>query len=275
MITAYLQGGTANLMHQFAAAYAQARRFDTEVLLDISSFDHDPLRRYTLGLFKGINNPLVRYQPPPIISENGLPYDPDLVARVTKNCTMRGYFQNENYYKEYRSDLMKIFEPLSPLSELSQQTLQQILAEGERSVFLTIRRTDYVGNDFHGVLPVSYYEEAAKIIAAKIDNPCFFVFSDDPDWCKNEFVVRFPYRTVIAGNFDRTTKEHLGREDAELWLMRHCRHACMANSSYSWMGAWMGADVTGGIVICPKQWFGKASKEDSSGICPERWLSVQ
>ena len=273
MITAYLQGGCANQMFIYSAARAQAYRFNTEVLLDISSFDSDPMRRFNLGLFRGVNNSLVRTQPSPIICEKGLPYSQELVNQVTASCTLRGYFQSFRYFENMREELMRTFLPLSDLPAFSQQIEQQILAE-EHSVFLTIRRTDYVGNDFHGVLPMAYYENAATLVCLKVSNPCFFVFSDDPDWCKNEFAVRFPYRTVIAGNFDRTTKEHLGREDAELYLMRSCRHAIGANSSYSAMGRWLSPYESKGISIFPKQWFGSKSKEDSRDIVPERWLRI-
>ena len=81
-------------------------------------------------------------------------------------------------------------------------------------------------------------------------------------------------RTTIAGNFDRTVEHHLGREDAELYLMRLCRHAIMANSSYSWWGGWLGADIKAGMVIAPKNWFGPAFKEDPRDIVPGRWIRL-
>ena len=274
MITAYLQGGCANQFFIFAAAYAQAKRFDTELVLDVSSFDHDPMRRYTLGLFKGVNNRLVRSQPPPIITEEGLPYNQNLVNRITKNCTMRGYFQCFRYAERYRNDLVEIFKPGNELPEFSKRVERTILEEGERSVFITIRRTDYIGNDFHGVLPMSYYENAATLIALKLANPHFFVFSDDPKWCEDYFSVHFPYDHTISGNFDRTTKDHLGREDAELYLMSLCHHAIGANSSYSAMARWLSPYESEGLSIFPKAWFGPASKENPKDICKENWLRI-
>jgi hypothetical protein len=139
-------------------------------------------------------------------------------------------------------------------------------------VFVTVRRTDYVGNPHHVVLPMDYYRQAAALIATKVSDPEFFVFSDEPEWCEANF--KLPYRTTIAGNFDRTIEQHLGREDAELYLMRLCGHAIMANSSYSWWGGWLGADITGGIVIAPKTWVGPAFKEDPRDIVPGRWIRL-
>ena len=138
-------------------------------------------------------------------------------------------------------------------------------------MFLTIRRTDYLNNDYHGVLPMAYYLKAAEIIAGRVPDPCFFVFSDDPDWVTEHF--RLPYRTVVAGNFDRTVKGHLGREDSELWLMRQCRHAIMANSSYSWWGAWLNPEQDR-TVIAPKQWFLDAPGMDTRDLIPDRWIRI-
>jgi hypothetical protein len=119
---------------------------------------------------------------------------------------------------------------------------------------------------------MEYYREAAALIAARVPDPVFFIFSDDPEWCEANF--KLPYHTTIAGNFDRTVEHHLGREDADLCLMRLCGHAIMANSSYSWWGAWLGADIKGGIVIAPKSWVGPASKDDPRDIVPGRWVRL-
>ena len=62
--------------------------------------------------------------------------------------------------------------------------------------------------------------------------------------------------------------------DAELYLMRLCSHAIMANSSYSWWGAWLGADMKGGIVVAPNSWFGPAAKYDPRDIVPARWIRL-
>src|SRR4029077_14429704 len=107
--------------------------------------------------------------------------------------------------------------PREPLPERSCTTEQAILRAGKRSVFVNVRRTDYVGNPYHVVLPMDYYGKAAALIGVKVPDPVFFVFSDESEWCEVNF--KLPYQTVIAGNFHRTVK-HLGREDAELYLMR-------------------------------------------------------
>jgi hypothetical protein len=149
-----------------------------------------------------------------------------------------------------------------------------IRQERDRSVALTVRRTDYVGSKYHGLLAMSYYRQAAELIATQVPEPVFFVFSDDPEWCRAHF--HLPFDTIIAGNFHRTVPGALGREDAELYLMSQCRHAVLANSSYSWWGAWLGPDRArdGGIIVAPQQWFLGETNEEARDIVPARWLKL-
>lgn len=269
MITAYLQGGLGNQMFIYATANAAAIRLGTDLALNVSSFDQDSMRQYSLGLWTGVTAPLTKESHGEIIREEGLPYSPTMVSRITKDCTLWGYFQTEQYFKEIRTELQKDFTP-GVLTDWGVKIERDIRNAGPNSVFLTIRRTDYTKSDFHGVLPLDYYRQALDILAREM-NPHVFVFSDEPVWCKEN--LRFPFKTTIAGNYERTTKHYLGREDQELYLMSLCQHAVMANSSYSWWGAWLGADLKKGTIIAPKRWFLNAN-EDPKDIIPSRWLSI-
>jgi len=274
-VTSYLMGGCANQIFQYATGLALARRLGVDLKLDVSWYETatpDQPRRYSLGLFKGVDARVVHSLLGQIIREEGFPYQPALFENARRKCSLVGYWQCEKYFFELRDELRERLLPGEPLPARSLATERAILDAGERSVFVTVRRTDYLGNPYHVVLPMDYYREAAALIAAKVPDPVFFVFSDDPEWCEANF--KLSYRTTIAGNFDRTAGQHLGREDAELYLMRVCSHAIMANSSYSWWGAWLGADIKGGMVIAPKSWFGLAAKYDPRDIVPARWIRL-
>ncbi len=274
-VTSYLMGGCANQIFQYATGLALARRLGADLKLDVSWYKtatpNQP-RTYSLGLFKGVDARVVHSLWGQIIREEGFPYKPELFENAPRKCSLVGYWQCEKYFFGLRDELRERLLPREPLPARSMATERAILDAGERSVFVTVRRTDYVGNPYHVVLPMEYYREAAALIAAKVPDPVFFIFSDDPEWCEANF--KLPYHTTIAGNFDRTVEDHLGREDAELYLMRLCGHAIMANSSYSWWGAWLGADIKGGMVIAPKSWFGPAFKEDPRDIVPGRWIRL-
>jgi hypothetical protein len=274
-VTSYLMGGCANQIFQYATGLALARRLGVDLQLDVSWFEaatpNQP-RLYSLGLFKGVDARVVRSLLGRIIREEGFAYKPALFENAPRKCSLVGYWQCERYFFGLRDELRDRLLPHKPLPARSTATQQAILGVGQRSVFVHVRRTDYVGNPYHVVQPIDYYREAAALIAAKVPDPVFFVFSDDPEWCELNF--RLPYHTIIPGIVDRTVEHHLGREDAELYLMRLCGHAIMASSSFSWWGAWLGADMNGGMVIAPKSWFGPAFKDDTSDIVPGRWIRL-
>lgn len=272
MITAYLQGGLGNQMAIYASGLALAKKFDTGLKLNIGSFTRDPMREYSLHLFSGVTEHtesclLIG----DVVRETNLRYSPETAKKFTKDCAIHGYWQAHAYFDEIADSLAWRFTPRQSLTERGKETLRQIQAAGYRSVFLTVRRTDYVGSTFHGQLSIEYYLRALDILSAKVPTPEIFVFSDDPEWCREN--IRFPYKTTIAGNFDRTVKGHIGREDEELWLMRHCQHAIMANSSYSFWGAYLGADKRGGAVIAPRVWF-RDNQEDATDVMKPEWITI-
>ena len=274
-MTSYLTGGCANQIFQYATGLALARRLGVDLKLDVSWFETataDMPRMYSLGLFKGVDARVVHSLLGQIIREEEFPYNPALFENAPRKCSLVGYWQCEKYFFGLRDELRERLLPREPLPARSIATERAILEAGERSVFVHVRRTDYVGNPYHVVLPMDYYREAAALIAAKVPDPVFFVFSDDPEWCEANF--KLPYPTTIVRNPELTEGHHLGREDADLYLMRLCGHAIIANSSYSWWGAWLGADIKGGMVIAPKIWFGPAFKDDPRDIVPSRWIRL-
>ena len=274
-VTSYLMGGCGNQIFQYATGLALARRLGVDLKLDISWYEtttpNQP-RMYSLGLFKDVNTQLVHNLLGQVIREEKFSYQSALFENAPRKCSLVGYWQCERYFSGLRDELQKRLLPRERLPTRSVATERAILDAGERSVFVTVRRTDYVGNPYHVVLPMEYYREAAALMAAKVPDPVFFVFSDDPEWCEANF--KLPYHTVIAGSFDRTVGRHLGREDADLYLMRLCGHAIVANSSYSWWGAWLGADMHDGIVIAPKIWVGPACTDEPKDIVPDRWVRL-
>ncbi len=269
-VTSYLMGGCANQLFQYATGLALARRFGARLQLDVSYYETQKTHRsYALGLFSGVKAPLVRESTGEIIYEQGYPYNPALFESPSRRFSIRGYWQCEKYFEGLRTELSNQLRVRQPLPTFHADIERQIAEAAGRSVFLHIRRTDYVGNPFHVVLPMDYYVRASALIVQKIADPVFFVFSDDEQWCRENF--RLPWRTVIADSPDMSLA---GREDAVLWLMRRCSHAIIANSSFSWWGAWLGADARGGIVVAPTAWFGPAWAEDPRDIVPGRWLKM-
>jgi hypothetical protein len=110
---------------------------------------------------------------------------------------------------------------------------------------------------------MAYYKEALALIQSYYVDSKVFVFSDDREWCLQNFMGY----DVVQG----TSKYE------DLWLMAQCQHAVIANSSFSWWGAWLGDwgdSKSRRIVVAPKQWFNPAANVDASDIVPERWLRI-
>lgn len=265
-IVCCLQGGMGNQMFQYAMVKQISLNLGVPFYLNINRFNLCNMRQYSLGLWRGVTEEITSEEPNRVI-ENGMPFNQRIVDSVKPGNSLIGYWQTEKYFKGIKQDLQKIFVPKKDLTSKGEATLTKIKEAGDRSVFLTIRRTDYVTNEFHGVLSRQYYDNALKIIAKDVKDPIIFIFSDEPQWCEEN--MDLGYESYVAGNFDMTTKTHLGREDEELFLMINCKHAILANSSYSWWGAWLNPDP--GIRIAPVKWF-NSEKEDPRDIVPEGWI---
>ena len=153
------------------------------------------------------------------------------------------------------------------------------------AVSLHVRRGDYVSdpttNRFHGICSPDYYQRAVDYITTRAGVPHLFVFSDDPEWCHAN--MQAPDSTIVDCNLMSGTcdagghiqRGRVGREVEDLYLMSLCRHAVIANSSFSWWGAWLHNNQQDRIVVAPKTWFAVGPDvADSTDIVPERWVRL-
>lgn len=175
-----------------------------------------------------------------------------------------GYFQNEKYFKTCRKDLLKIFCLKQELDVKNQQILENV--KNLNSVSIHVRRGDYVtlecAKNYHGVCPLEYYEKAIKYIAKQVQNPHFFLFSDDIEWVAKNLKIDYPFTVV---NFNQ------GQGWLDLELMKNCKHNIIANSSFSWWGAWLNENPNK-IVVAPKNWT--AQKNKKCDIIPKKWIKL-
>lgn len=244
MVTVRLVGGLGNQLFQ----YAYARTLPSAQLFDACN-------QYGCLLSKlNIKLPIVNSSEGRWISERSLRYDPS--PEVDSICTLAGYWQCERYFQGISEEIKSEYTLRCSPSMGAQESFKRI-EEEKNSTMLHIRRGDYLtwARERHGVLPVSYYQEAIKFVP----NSHIFVFSDDPAWARN---LSLPYPMTIVN--------HSPCED--LWLMSACKNAVIANSSFSWWGAWLGPDKKG-TVVAPRQWFAKGN-EDAQDIVPLRWNRI-
>lgn len=241
MITILLRGGMGNQMFQAALALALKHR-GYDVQLNKSAMAEGTHREYSLGYF-GIEANASNQ--PPYFNETSLKYDPVRLSPPDP-CTMVGYWQSEKYFLPIANHVRHLFRFKRFVPPL-------------HCIAVHVRRQDYVGlQHFHGMPSIDYYREGVKCIRQQVRTSLpVNVFSDDPQWCRENFPSDFH---VIEGN---------SKYDDMALMAAHDCHV-IANSSFSWWGGWLGPQ---NIVVAPKQWF-TSPNPDASDIVPERWIKI-
>lgn len=288
MIVVELLGGLGNQLFQYALGRALSVRRGLQLKLDLSSFRNYPLRDYRLGNFRiqaeiasdedilqcgygrgligmaqKIRDKIHPWYARRVVREESFPFSKD-IFKVRDNTLIKGYWQSEKYFIDIAPELRDEIVPRSEMSEESMAILAEIRS-GE-SVSLHVRRGDYVENPvtnaYHGVCSQDYYHRAVEVVRQKSKSTgSFFVFSDDPDWVEENLDIGVPFRTV----------RHNGPEKdyEDLILMSACSNHVIANSSFSWWGAWL-CQNPGKIVAAPSRWFNGA-RSDTRDLIPENW----
>ncbi len=160
---------------------------------------------------------------------------------------------------------MRDFRFFEPLSGRNREAAEQIQTTNAISVH--VRRGDYATNPatqaFHGILPAEYYRAAVREVSQAVRNPHFYVFSDDPDWCRHN---------LDLGHSTTFVDHNRARGSDDLRLMSLCAHHIIANSSFSWWGAWLNPREEK-IVIAPRRWVADSSI-DARDVVPARWIQL-
>lgn len=180
---------------------------------------------------------------------------------ITKMTTgyINGFWQSEKYFLHIQDKIRDVFNFPAPTDIHNTETLQQV--RSLHSVSIHIRRTDYV-NEFNWGLTTAYYKEAIDIIKNRVAEPHFYFFSDDIEWVKEKFKgSNFHY-------IDFNTGENSFRD---MQLMSNCKHHIIANSTFSWWGAWLNPSKDK-IVIAPDKWLPHIP--GTRDIIPESWMQI-
>ena len=268
-----IMGGLGNQMFQYACGKALAHRLGAKFYLDLSWFENGN-RDFMLDAFPNIQG-VRKYKPSndyykcnklfqKVLRRLGVstkryehiaePYYSYWagIENIKKSVHLSGYWQNEKYFSNISLDIKQNFLfPNFPCEE-SQNIVRRINLSS-CSISIHVRRGDYVENSatnrFHGVCSMEYYGKALQMIIDKCNtsSPELFLFSDDPEWVKNNFNTQ-GYPSVIVD-----IPQHKNSPYHDMHLMSLCTHHIIANSSFSWWAAWLSGG--GGIVVAPKCWF--------------------
>jgi hypothetical protein len=286
MVVTKLYGGLGNQMFQYAVGRTVSLlNNNSEFFLDVSWFKKikgNTQREYELGPFNIVEKFASKKEIAMLggsflslrsklglfksgyVREKGFDFDPN-VMKLTGDIYLDGYWQSERYFKDIESTIRGDFILKNPLSKNALEIYSQI--KNTNSISVHIRRGDYVTdpstNDFHGVCSIDYYKRAQEILKNIVSSPHFFVFSDDIEWVKKNITFCGPVFFVSGCRIP---------DYEEITLMSYCKHHIVANSSFSWWGAWLNPSREK-IVIAPKKWFNN-SDINTSDLVPKSWNMI-
>lgn len=292
MIISHMIGGLGNQMFQYAAGRALSLTRGVPLRLDTQDFEgytlhngfelhrifdieaqvasrnethqvlgwraFDPLRR------KLFHQRFLRFRGASLFvdSLSNQRYD---FADMPDSCYLMGNWQSERYFAQVadtiRTDFAYRAMPMGRNAELVE------LISNTTAVSLHVRRGDIAANPaslaVHGLCSLDYYRKAIEYVTAKLVNPEFVIFSDDMAWVRENLHVAYPCHYVDHNKGPESYND--------MRLMSRCHHHIIANSSFSWWGAWLNPSQKK-IVVAPQRWF--AANYDSSEIVPSSWTQI-
>jgi hypothetical protein len=180
------------------------------------------------------------------------------------NTYLFGYWQSEKYFVNIRNLLLEELSVKTPIPTRTAEVVK--LMKSTHSVSLHIRRGDFISNPnaakhHGGICELPYYIKSICEITKLIANPYFFIFSDDQGWAKKNIKTNHPQMFI-----DWNSSAH-----EDLRLMSRCKHNIIANSSFSWWGAWLNNNPDK-IVISPSQWY--VHEQRVMDLIPETWIKI-
>lgn len=292
MVIAKILGGLGNQLFQYAMARSVAWRNGSEVKLDLAWFlsEEGRNRKFYLDRFRikyglatdseirerlrlrkllgrDLYNAIIPFRRKRYIKLKEFePFDGKYLE-LGGDVYLEGYWTDERYFGNISSFLLSEIALVDELGHHNKSISR--LVRNTESVSIHIRRGDYVTDRrFRSIFNVcddKYYAEAISRIACTVKNPCYFIFSDDIEWARKH--IRTGGETVFVSNADGQSPHE------ELILMSMCRHNIIANSTFSWWGAWLNRNE-GKTVIAPGKWFNLPGRHGGDCV-PPAWSKIE
>ncbi len=273
-----INGGLGNQMFQYAIAKAVSMKTNQVFKLDISAYETYKLFDYRLNIFnidekiatkkdiqyfKGQNNLLnkillkLKLKKKIYNEKERTIYDNKVFDK--ENIYLDGYWQNEKYFVDIRDEILRDFSLKKTTIVNVDNYLEKI--HNTNSISIHVRRGDYSKHPEIGILDISYYEKAVEYISRRVENPIYYIFSNDIKWCQENF------KFIENKIFINSTKTEI----EDMVLMKNCKHNIVANSSFSWWSAWLNENDNK-IVIAPKKWM--AINPNNYKWIPSYWIEL-
>jgi hypothetical protein len=261
-------GRLANQIFQFASTIGIARKLGYDPKFPIENFISGDPHDYNGGKlrecfdipdhyfeFRDKITRSISY----VYNEGSFKYD-EATREVPDGVDLRGYFQSELYFKDCSDEIRKLLKFRDEYNQKASIYIDSIKLENPNKELTSVhvRRGDYLQYpDHHPACPLEYYKKAMSHLSGKCDQ-IFILFSDDPEWCRENF--RGPDFLI----------SNLGDAYSEMCAMTMCHNNIIANSSFSWWGAWL--NCGNNIVIAPNKWFGPMLDKDTSDVYCKDWI---
>jgi len=296
MIVVRLWGGLGNQLFQYAAGKALALRNKTDLKIDLSLLENqskgplEPQREFDLKVFNitpiFASQTEIKFYNPPVKSifdkinakwlnlrfpsrtylEKHFHFDSNFNILPNNTCIV-GNWQSPKYFQNFEEELKKEIAFREDLIEYSKKLATEI--NESNSVCINVRRSDYITHPEYsrilGFRGLEYLLPAVEKIKDMVDNPSFFIFSDDIKWCKEVLQPKIGGRII--------DHSHKGWKFGNyLQLVSLCKHQIIPNSTFGWWGAWLNNNPNK-IIIAPKVWYQDKSF-DTKDLCPQKWYRI-
>ena len=290
MIISRITSGLGNQLFQYAVARHLSLKNKTPLYVDLSyylqSYSDDTVRNFKLGNF---SVPYHTLQQSPLeyvskatkllpnrslrpfflfLKEKQFHFD-EQILRAQAGCViMEGFWQSEAYFRD-SAEMIRRDLQLNGVPSLEFNKYKQLIQDSPTPVSIHVRRGDYVNHpEFSktfGFIGIDYYKQAINLAKKALNDPHFFVFSDDKEWSQTNLPL--PDNSVFVQNTGPNG------DVADLMLMSHCQHHIIANSSFSWWGAWLNPNADK-LVVAPKNWYKDKPTWNTKDLIPSTWLSI-
>mgnify|MGYP001809691657 CR=1 FL=1 len=282
-----LNGGLGNQMFQWALARMLQVVTGMDIYLDMSYFDKNYARPYQLNVFRIKPNKIEdsatklklkviwtlrsflnekKFLGYTLYSEKQFNFE-KRISKIAPNTYIEGFFQSELYFGCIDNDLRDDFQFVELLEGANKKIIDKL--KTLESISIHVRRGDYVQKkryeNIYASCGLDYYKRAVDYIAQRCNQePALLIFSDDIEWVKKNLKLEYPCTFVSHNNGSQSYKD--------MQLMSLCTHNIIANSSFSWWGAWLNKNPNK-IVVAPKKWFNDEEIVQTD-VIPKTWVQL-
>jgi len=273
-IITQLNGGLGNQFFQYAVAKAIAINNNLELSFDINELISYTFRGYDLNNFNieenfACDDEITQLKRKRVFKrtyfkEKRGKFMPE-VLKIKNSAYLQGFWQSEKYFKTVSDVIRKDFT-FKNLDFIKNQPILDEIKQ-TNAVSISVRCKDYIENPetakVHNVCSMQYYKDAIQYMKKNVENPIFYIFSDDIEWVKENFKFDEPVVLPNTSNWQE-----------DLYFMQNCKHNIVANSSFSWWAAWLNQNPDK-IVVAPKKWYTDIAKVDYKSVVPGNWVKIR